>query len=331
MGGKPAAGIAAAGRNSGKRLEVMSPKSGSGSNAAGIMYAVIAFTAWGFLPLYWHSLNKVPAAEILAHRILWSFVFSGSLLIIYGRWKNVRELISGRSGIPAILLSSVLISANWFIYIWAINNNHVVETSLGYYINPLFNVFLGVVVLGERLNSWQAASLVTAFLGVTVLTVEYGKVPWIALCLALTFGLYGLVKKLTVLDSLTGLVLETLLVAPAAVFYLMNKHFQGTAALGTAATGTVILLILSGVVTALPLLWFAQAAKLIPLSTVGFAQYLSPSITLVLGILVFHEPFTKAEAISFGLIWAALFLYSVSKTAIKDISLFSLQRKGPAS
>lgn len=278
----------------------------------GIMYAVAAFTAWGFLPLYWKVLKQMPAGEILAHRILWSFVFVFLLLAVMGRWKELRQAAVNRSNLAAMLLSSVLISANWYIYIWAINDNHVVEASLGYYINPLFNVLLGVAVLKERLNPRQLVSLVLAFAGVSIITLQYGKVPWIALSLTLTFGLYGLVKKLTRLDAMTGLFFETLCVAPVALGYIIMLQVNGTGAFGVATGGTTFLLMLAGVVTALPLLWFAQGARLVPLSTIGFAQYISPSISLVLGIFVFREPFTGVEILSFGLIWSALVLYSWS-------------------
>lgn len=286
---------------------------------AGILYAIAAFASWGFLPLYWHSLDVVPAAEILAHRILWSFAFTFLLMIICGSWKKVREVFSNKLSLIGVILSSILISMNWFTYIWAINNNHIIESSLGYYINPLFSVLLGVIVLRERLNSWQLTSLSMAFVGVSIITFQYGKIPWVALSLTLTFGLYGLVKKVISLDSLTGLFFETLLVSPLALYYIIGKQGYGNGFFGITSTGIISLLIFSGVVTSLPLLWFSKAAKMIPLSTIGFTQYLAPSITLILGIIVFREPFTIADIISFGFIWCALIIYSISQTAIKDI------------
>jgi len=280
----------------------------------GILYAAAAFTAWGFLPLYWKILKRVPAGEILAHRILWSFIFVSLIIVVYGRWDRLKEVVSNKSNRVSIFFSALLISANWFIYIWAVNDNQVVEASLGYYINPLLSVVLGMVFLRERLNFWQLVSLLSASTGVAVITLKYGKIPWIALSLALTFGLYGLVKKIANLDSITGLALETLFVAPAALVFLIFKQINGTGSFGMVSVNVTFLLAFSGVVTAMPLLWFAQGAKRVPLSTVGFIQYLAPTISLFLGIFIFNEPFTKTHVISFGFIWSALALYSLAQT-----------------
>lgn len=280
----------------------------------GIWYAIAAFTAWGFLPLYWKLLKRMPAAEILSHRIFWSFVLVTVILIINKRWSNIRQVLSDRRKRFSLLLSSLLISANWFIYIWAVNDNHIVEASLGYYINPLLTIFLGMLVLKERLTFWQLISLFLALAGVLVVTLEYGQVPWIALSLALTFALYGLVKKIANLDSMTGLAVETGFVVPIALSYLIYKQIQGTASFGTAPTYITLLIIGSGIATALPLIWFAHGATRVPLSTVGFIQYLAPTISLIIGLAIFHEPFTKPYLLSFALIWSALILYSLSQT-----------------
>lgn len=287
------------------------------THLVGILYACAAFTLWGLLPLYWKLLKEMPATEILAHRVLWCFVFVLGLLTVWGRWRDLRAALTKGSTLGAVLLSSLLISFNWFLYIWAINNNHLVESSLGYYINPLLNVLLGVVVLKERLNGWQLVSLLLALTGVSIITLQYGKVPWISLSLALSFALYGLVKKLTRLDAITGLAIETMMVAPVAFGYILLKQFRGTGSFGSANLSITLLLIFSGVVTALPLLCFARGANLVPLSTIGFTQYLSPSITLLLGIFVFREPFTKVEMLSFAFIWGALVVYSVSQSSLK--------------
>jgi chloramphenicol-sensitive protein RarD len=208
----------------------------------------------------------------------------------------------------------MLISVNWLTYIWAINSNQIVEASMGYYINPLFCVFLGVIVLRERLNLWQWIALALAFIGVLFLTIKYGRIPWIALILTFTFGLYGLSKKIVPVDSLITLGLETFLAAPFCLTYIAFKQYQGEGSLGTISPGITMMLIFSGVVTAFPLLWFARAAKKIPLSKVGFIQYLAPTLALLLGVIIYKEPFTRIHLISFGCIWCALIIYSFSHT-----------------
>ncbi len=286
------------------------------SRLIGIWYAIAAFTLWGFLPLYWKSLKHVPAFEILAHRILWSFVFVFILLLFSGRWRQLKGILTNKSKRLAVFISSLLISINWFIYIWAVNANHVVEASLGYYINPLISIALGMIFLKERLNFWQLISLMLAIIGVSVITLQFGQVPWIAITLALTFGVYGLSKKVANLDAITGLTLETLFVVPVALIYIVFIQANGTGALGVSSIFTTLLLIGAGIATATPLLWFAQAASRVPLSTIGFAQYLAPSISLFLGVVVFKESFTTSHLLSFGFIWLALFLYSFSKTSL---------------
>lgn len=281
----------------------------------GTWYTIISFASWGFLPLYWYFLKKVPAIEILGHRIFWSLIFSLLLLAVYGRLGSFKAAILNRKTVQYVFITSMLISINWFLYIWAINSGHVVETSLGYYITPLFNVLMGMIILKERLNFWQYVSLFLAAAGVAFATNEYGQIPWIALTLASTFSLYGLVKKLTHLDSITALSLETFFVTPIALVYLTSRQINGTASLGLDFR-TTVLLVLCGVVTAMPLIWFAEGAKRVPLSTVGFIQYVSPSLQLCLGILVFKEPFTKTIAICFSLIWLALIVFTLSNTAL---------------
>lgn len=280
----------------------------------GVCYAIAAFTAWGFLPLYWKALEQVPAMEILAHRILWSFVFVLTAVLMYNRWKNFKEILLNKSNRLTILLSTLLISANWFIYIWAVNNEHVVDASLGYYINPLLTIFLAMVILKERLNFWQLISLVLALIGVLIITLKYAQIPWIALSLALTFAMYSLVKKLSNFDSVNGLALETITVVPISLIFIIFKQVDGTAAFGISSIYTTLLLIGAGVVTALPLLWFAQGARRVSLSTIGFIQYIAPSITLFLGVFLFKEPFTTLHVLSFVFIWCALTLYSLSQT-----------------
>ncbi|HZW82450.1 MAG TPA: EamA family transporter RarD [Candidatus Deferrimicrobium sp.] len=298
------------------------------SHTKGVLYAIAAYGAWGILPLYWKALKQVPAPEILAHRIIWSFVFVSVLLTMLGGLKDLRNVVSSGKNILGIFLGSLLISANWFIYIWAVNSNQVIETSLGYYINPLITVILGLVVLRERVDRGQVASLILALLAVGIETFQYGKIPWVSLGLAVSFGLYGLVKKLSNVSSLNGLALETIIVTPMALGFVAFKHVGGAGAFGNISITVTCLLIFSGVVTATPLLWFAKGAKLIPLTTIGFIQYLSPSISLILGIFVFKEPFTIVDVFSFGLIWCALAVYSLSrKEFLNSIKLKSLNQR----
>jgi chloramphenicol-sensitive protein RarD len=282
----------------------------------GVIYAFIAYTAWGLLPVYWKAINAVPAREILSHRIVWSFVFVALLLILKKQWSKAKPVLKDTSKLVGLVLSALLITSNWFIYIWAVNSNNVVEASLGYYINPLLTVLLGIVVLKERMDRWQIVSLILAFAGVIILTLEYGKIPWIALSLATTFALYGLAKRLVKVESLLGLALETAVVVPVALIYLTFVQTRGEGAMGHGGIFTVFLLIGTGVITAAPLLWFAQAAKTVPFSTMGFIQYVSPSLSLILGVFLYHEEFTSAHGISFGTIWVALAVYSVSRAVL---------------
>lgn len=288
-----------------------------GSKTAGIWYAIVAYAVWGVLPMYWKALDELPAMEILAHRILWSFVFVAALLMLSRRWHATKALLSDRKKLLAVMACGVLVSGNWLIYIWAVNSDQIVEASLGYYINPLISIFLGMVVLRERLSFWQLVSLLLAAVGVIALTFQYGSVPWVALTLAISFSLYGLVKKMVNVDAMVGLALETLIVAPLALIYILFLHHAGNGAFSfhMSGIGTTMLLIMAGVVTALPLLWFAQATLRIPLSMVGFIQYLAPSISLVIGVFYYKEPFTTVHMISFGFIWCALTLYSLSRTS----------------
>jgi chloramphenicol-sensitive protein RarD len=284
---------------------------------SGIWYTAFAYIFWGILPLYWKLLEKVPAVEILAHRIVWSFVFIMCLLVFYKKWdllkRNFKEIFHSRSQCFAVIASSLLISTNWLVYIWAVNSDHIIETSLGYYINPLISVLLGMVFLKEKLSFWQFVSFALAFVGVVILTVQYGQIPWIALTLAISFGLYGLTKKVTKLDSMIGLMFETLIVVPLASLYLIFLAGQGSASFGTSFS-TTLLFIGAGVATGLPLLWFAQGAKTVPLAMIGFLQYIAPSISLLLGIFIYHEHFSKTHLVSFLFIWTALALFSLSKS-----------------
>ena len=287
----------------------------------GVLYALLAFVLWGGLPLYWKVLKTVSAEEILSNRIIWSFVFVSILMTMFKQWDKFILILKSKRNLKLIFLCSIMITVNWFTYIWAVNNNHIVDTSLGYYINPLFSVFLGVSVLKEKINKMQAVSLLLAAIGVILVTIQYGKIPWIALTLAISFGLYGLFKKMLTVDSMTGLTLETAILMPVALAFVLFKQITGIGALGTDSILTTVLLIGAGIVTATPLLFFAKAAKRVELSTIGFLQYISPTIGLILGITVYKENFTSVHIISFGFIWLALIIYSFSNTSFKKESI----------
>lgn len=285
----------------------------------GILYTAASYMMWGVFPLYWKMVENVPSDEIIAHRIFWSFIFTIILVIIANRYhefvKEWKKVIHQPRTFFVLLAASFLISTNWFIYIWAVNHNHIIEASLGYYINPLISIVLGTVVLKERLTFWQIIAVLLAALGVGVLTFEYGSFPWIAISLACSFGLYGLVKKLTNFDALIGLTLETLVITPFALMYTLYLFFTGHVAFGS-NTSTTLFLVGGGIATAVPLLYFAKGTKRIPLSMVGFLQYISPTITLCLGIFLYHEHFTVAHLTAFLFIWLALVVFSIAKTKI---------------
>lgn len=292
----------------------MDKEHGSKKEISGTAYAFMAYGLWGMLPIYWKFLQAVPAGQILAHRIIWSFFFVVGLIFLFGRWQELKVIVKDPAKRIGISLGAIMVSINWFIYIWAVNNNYIVQASLGYYINPLVNVILGLLFLKERLNIWQYCSLALAAIGVIIMTANYGRVPWISLALAFSFGFYGFFKKKVNIDSTIGLALETFFLTPFALIYLIRTHLNGNGFFGTGSWQVTVLLALAGVVTALPLLWFAQAARTVPLTTMGFIQYLSPSLSLMIGVLIYNEAFTLAHAISFGFIWLALVVYALSRT-----------------
>ncbi|MDW7650074.1 MAG: EamA family transporter RarD [Bacillota bacterium] len=285
-------------------------------DAVGIWYGVLAYTAWGILPLYWKLLNVVPAMEILAHRIVWSFVFVGAILILTGGWQKLLLVIQNKKNLLYLFLCGFLISLNWFTYIWAVNSNHVIEASMGYYINPLVVVLLGVVVLKEKLTRWQGIAILLATAGVLIITLQYGRIPWVALILAATFALYGLSKKLIKVDSITGLALETMVVMPLALYFIITRQTQGIGSLGRIPFQTALILCGSGIVTATPLLWFAMGAQKVKLTMMGFLQYIAPTLSLLLGIFVFKEYFSALHFISFSFIWAGLLIFIVENVGM---------------
>ena len=278
---------------------------------SGLVYALVSYGIWGVFPLYWKMLLHVPPQQILAHRIVWSLLFL-FIILAWRREKLFIQYLSSPKILGTLVLTGALIGTNWFTYIYAVNNNHIVDASLGYYINPMVNVFLGMVFLKERLNRLQVIAVAFAFAGVGFLTFHYGKLPIISLILAFSFGLYGLIRKKANLQSMPGLMVETLLLAPVALWYLWHVNTLGTGAFGHFSRFTDMLLILGGPVTALPLFWFGIAATRIPLSTLGFVQYLSPTIQLLIGIFVFSEVFNPFYLLSFGLVWIGLGIYTYS-------------------
>lgn len=276
----------------------------------GVIYAVGAYALWGLLPIYWKALHSVPAAEILSHRMVWSLVFVLLLLAARRQWGWIRPTLSNPRTLITFFVSAVVLGVNWFIYIWAVNAGHVVETSLGYFINPLISVLLGVLFLKERLRRGQSVAIGLALLGVLYLTLTYGSLPWIALTLACSFALYGLLRKTASLGSLEGLALETAVLFLPAFAYLLYLEGSGTAAFAHSPLSITLLLALGGVATALPLLLFAAAARQITLTAIGILQYIAPTMQFLLGVFLYGEPFNQTRLVGFGLIWLALLVYS---------------------
>jgi len=277
---------------------------------AGTGYAVAAFGLWGLFPLYFKAVAGVPPPEVLAHRILWSVVWVAALLWLLRQWPDVRRALGDRSTAGRLLLSAVLIAVNWLVFIWAVGQERVLEASLGYFITPLVSVLLGRLVLGERLAGLQVVAVMLAALGVGYMLVDLGTLPWVSLALAATFGSYGLARKTTAVTAAPGLFVETLLLAPVAAGFLLWLGTDGTfGRTGIAMDG---LLVAAGLVTAAPLILFAQAARRLRLSSVGLFQYITPTCQMLLAVFAFGEAFTRGHAVTFGCIWLGLALYSWS-------------------
>jgi len=277
----------------------------------GLLYALGAYLFWGLFPIYWKWLQQVEAAQLIGHRIGWSFImlimFVAATRQLKGFWREAFQ----RRTLSIYAVAAILIGVNWLVYVWSVNANYIVETSLGYFINPLISVLLGVIFLRERLRPFQWLPVALAAAGVVYLAVAYGRLPWIALTLAFSFGTYGLVKKLAPLGSLYGLTLETGILFIPAVLYLIFVDFSGTGAFLHGSLITNVLLVGAGAVTTIPLLMFASAAQRLPLSMVGIMQYIAPTLQFLLGVLVYKEPFDHAHLIGFGIVWAALILFAV--------------------
>ncbi len=276
----------------------------------GLLFGIGAYGLWGLFPLYWPLLEPASAPEIMGHRIVWSLVFVGLLVWVRRRYATVRAALLDRRTRLALLVASLVIGLNWLLFIWAVNNGHVVETSLGYFINPLVSVALGVAVFGERLRRLQWVGIGIAAGGVLWLTVEYGRPPWISIVLALSFATYGLAKKKANVGAVQGLAVETMILAPLALGYLLTLHASGGAEFGHNGAGHTALLVGSGVATALPLLCFGAAATRIPLSMIGMLQYLTPTLQFLIGVFLYHEPMTSARWVGFALVWLALAVFT---------------------
>jgi chloramphenicol-sensitive protein RarD len=274
---------------------------------AGLFFGLGAYLIWGVLPLYFKALVHVDPIQVVAHRVLWSLILLGGMITVLHRWPAFREVFRNPKLLLILGATSLLIAVNWLVYIWAVVNGHVLEGSLGYYLNPLANVLLGVVLLKERLTRLQTIAVALASVGVAVLAIAAGGGLWISFALAGSFALYGFLRKIAPVDALEGLSVETLLLAPVALGWLLWTGHKGDASMGADLT-TDILLILSGAVTAIPLLLFTGAARRLPYSTLGFLQYIAPSIQFLLAVLLFEERFTVAHMICFGAIWSALAL-----------------------
>ncbi|RII32914.1 EamA family transporter RarD [Clostridium chromiireducens] len=282
----------------------------------GVIYAVTAYILWGILPVYWKFISSVSSIEILSNRIVWAFVFTILIIMVTKQWSELKLIAKDKKQMFYIFIASILIAINWGLYIWAVNSDRIVDASLGYYINPLLAVALGVIIFKEKLSYWTGAALTIASIGVIVKTVQYGKVPWISLGLAISFGLYGAIKKSVKANSIVGLTLETAMLTPVATAYIVSRHVSGLGAFKTEGTLVILLLIGAGVVTAIPLLLFASSARRLPLSLIGFTQYISPTISLIIGVFVYNEGFTTVDMIAFCFIWAALIVYSFSQISL---------------
>jgi len=292
-------------------MPMQAPARAHPTASSGLAAAIGAFALWGVFPLYLKPLAGVPALQIMAHRIVWCCLLVFAWLAWRGQLGAVRTALADPVSRLRLTASAMLISVNWLTYVWAVSNGHVVDASLGYFINPLLNVVLGVLVLGERLNRAQRFAVGLAALGVIYLALVAGRPPWIALALAVSFGTYGLIRKVVAVESVPGLATETLILAPLAAAFLVWCQVRGTGALGHQGAAVDALLLGSGLATALPLTLFAYGARLIPYSTIGIVQYIGPTLQFLIGVFVFHEPFSRSRAIGFVLIWTGLAVYAI--------------------
>jgi chloramphenicol-sensitive protein RarD len=296
-----------------KSRDIVGPEMSRDDFRKGVAYGVAAYGMWGLIPIYFKALSGVPALEVLAHRIVWSVVLLVPLVLLRGQWSEFRRVISSKKTLATLVLTTVLIAVNWYLFIWAVDHGRVLEASLGYFINPLINVMLGMVFLGEKLSRPAAAAVVLAGLGVSVQVVMVGELPWIALALAFSFGIYGLLRKTAAVGAVVGLAVETSMLMVPATGYLVWARWTGGLYLGSGDLSTDLLLVLAGAVTAAPLLCFTSAARLLPLTTLGFLQYLAPSGQFLLAVLAYGEVLNSGRIITFICIWLALGIFTTDQ------------------
>ncbi|RWU09367.1 EamA family transporter RarD [Pseudidiomarina gelatinasegens] len=277
----------------------------------GVFFAIAAYTMWGIAPVYFKWLQSVPALEILGHRILWSFILVFVLIVLLGRGNRLKPVLQNKKQMLRLTAATCLLGGNWFLFIWAINNDHILDASLGYYINPLLNVAIGMAFFAERMRKMQLAAIALAFIGVLIQVISFGSVPWVALALACSFAIYGAIRKRLPIDSITGLWLETLILMPAVLIYMFFFASSSAADMTQNTWQINTLLIAAGVVTTAPLLCFNAAAQRIRYSTLGFFQYIGPSMMFILAVWVYGEPLAADKLVTFAIIWVALALYSV--------------------
>lgn len=277
----------------------------------GIVFASLAYLAWGLFPLYFLQVAEVPALEVVMHRTVWSMLFMLVLLLVLRRWAWLKGLSRQPKILAAFALSAMLLASNWLVYVWAVQHQHLLDASLGYFINPLVNIALGFFFLHERPRRLQWLAVAIATLGVGWLAWQTGHPPWVALTLGLTFGFYGLLRKVATLGAMEGLTLETMMLTPFAIGAIAWWTWQGSSAMSQGHTATNLWLLAAGPLTAIPLLLFAAGARRIPMTTLGLLQYIGPTLQFTLGVYVFHEAFSPSRLIGFVLIWSALLLYSV--------------------
>ena len=292
-------------------MSTIAPNDAAQERRAGLIYGLSAYLLWGVLPLYFKALAHVTPGEILAHRILWSLIFLGSLVTLWRRWPSVKAALASRRVFVTLVASALLIAVNWLVYIMAVVSGHVLEGSLGYYLNPLVNILLGVVLLGERLSKAQIVATGLAAAGVAVLAAGAASELWISLTLAASFAIYGYLRKIVAVDALEGLSIETALLAPIALGWILWLDASGAGGFGSWSNATILLLVLGGAITAIPLLLFTAAARRLPYSTMGFLQYIAPSLQFLLAVALFGEPLTTAHIVCFGAIWSALVIVSL--------------------
>ncbi len=294
-------------------------------NAKGSTYAILAFLVWGLLPLYWKQIKDIPADESIALRAIWFFIVVFVLLIVKKQVSQVMIALKNKKQLIIGFCAALMVATNWFVFVYAVNTDNVIQVSMGYYMTPLVAIFLGRVIYKEKLDFWQKIALVSALIGVIILTLKFDGIPWISLILAVAFALYGLLKKMTQVAPIVGLGIETTLLIPLAIIYIVFKDVQSQETLKVFSDHNAWLVPFSGLVTAVPLLLFSAGARRIKLSTLGFLQYIYPTTSLFVGVLIFKEPFSREHIISFSFIWLGLIIYSMyqvksNKIVVKDVA-----------